>query len=64
MVLTNTSLKKMKAEKHLYWQNRPADECVNAVSELSLAAYAMKEPVADIQRLMKVIDGLKRSQRR
>jgi hypothetical protein len=43
-IRTFTSLKEMKADEYRYWQSRPTHERMSAVSELALAAYAMKEP--------------------
>jgi hypothetical protein len=41
-----TSFEAMKAEDYVYWQSRPVYERIDAVSALTLAAYAMKEPFA------------------
>jgi hypothetical protein len=37
-----TSLDKMKADEYRYWQSRPVDERINAVSELTQEQYEMK----------------------
>ena len=39
------SLKEMKADQYRYWQSRPVHERMSAVAQITLAAYAMKEPV-------------------
>jgi hypothetical protein len=52
-----TSHKEMKADEYRYWQSRPAHERLAATSELSLAAYALKnggkEPSNDVPRLQR-----------
>jgi hypothetical protein len=58
-----SSLKEMKADEYRYWQNRPAHERMTAVAEITLAAYAMKESVPDVQRLQRIVVCLQRPQR-
>lgn len=52
-----TSHKEMKSEEYRYWQSRPARERMAAISELTLAAYALrnggKEPSNDAPRLQR-----------
>lgn len=62
-ILTFTSLEAMKAEEYRDWQNRPAHERMSAVSEITLATYAMKEPGADVRRLQRTLVHLQRPQR-
>jgi hypothetical protein len=50
------SHKEMKADEYRYWQSRPVHERVSAVAELTLSAYAMKEPARDVRRLQKRSD--------
>jgi hypothetical protein len=57
------SLKEMKADEYRYWQSRPAHERMSAVSELTLAVYAMKEPAAHVRRLQRTLVCLQRPQR-
>ena len=47
-----TSHKEMKADEYRYWQSRPVHERMDAVSELTTVAYALKgmDP-ADVPRL-------------
>ncbi|HEU5351305.1 MAG TPA: hypothetical protein VFU55_06880 [Terracidiphilus sp.] len=53
----------MKAEELRYWQSRPAHERMEAVSSLTHAAYAMKDPETDVRRLQSVAVCLQRPQR-
>lgn len=62
-VRTFDSFKEMKADEYRYWQNRPAHERMSAVSEMSRAAYAMKEPVIHVRRLQRTLVCLQRPQR-
>ena len=62
-VRTYDSLQEMKAEEYRYWQSRPAHERMNAVVEITLAAYAMKGLVPDVQRLQRTLVCLQRPQR-
>lgn len=57
------SRKEMKADEYRYWQSRPVHERMSAVAELSLSAYAMKEPARDVRRLQKTLVCLQRPQR-
>jgi hypothetical protein len=62
-VQTFDSLKAMKAGEYRYWQGRPVHERMNAVSELTLSAYAMKEALPDVPRLQRTVSVLARPQR-
>lgn len=57
------SLKEMKADEYRYWQGRPVHERMSAVSEITLAAYAMKESAPDVRRLQRIVVCLQRPQR-
>jgi hypothetical protein len=57
------SREEMKADEYRYWQSRPVHERMSAVAELSLSAYAMKEPARDVRRLQKTLVCLQRPQR-
>lgn len=57
------SRKEMKADEYRYWQSRPVHERMSAVVELTLSAYAMKEPGRDVRRLQKTLVCLQRPQR-
>ena len=54
------SLDALKADEDRDWQALPPDERMNAVAELSLAAYQMKEPSSDVRRLQKTLVHLQR----
>jgi hypothetical protein len=58
-----TSLDEMKADEYRYWQSRPVHERMDAVSELSLAMYAMKGAAPDVPRLQRTIVRTQRPQR-
>ena len=51
MIRKYRSHKEMKADEYRYWQSRPVHERMDAVSELSTAAYALKGNTPDIPRL-------------
>jgi hypothetical protein len=53
-------LQEMKADEYRYWQSRPAYERMDAVAELTLAAYAMKGAAADVPRLQRTLVHLQR----
>jgi hypothetical protein len=57
------SREEMKADEYRYWQSRPVHERMSAVAELTLSAYAMKEPPQDVRRLQKTLVCLQRPQR-
>ena len=57
------SLAEMKADEYRYWQNRPVHERMDAVAELTLAAYAMEGPVPDAPRLQRTLVCLQRPPR-
>jgi hypothetical protein len=57
------SREEMKADEYRDWQSRPVHERMNAVVELTLSAYAIKDPAYDVRRLQKTIVCLQRPQR-
>jgi hypothetical protein len=57
------SLDEMKADEYRYWQSRPAWERMDAVSKMSLAAYAMKGAAGDVPGLQGPLIRLQRPQR-
>jgi hypothetical protein len=63
VVRTYASLKEMKADEYRYWQSRPVQERMNAVSEMTSAAYAMKDKGHNVQRLQRTLVCLQRPQR-
>jgi hypothetical protein len=53
----------MKADEYRYWQSRPVHERMAAVSEMVLAAYAMKGAPLDVPRLQRTVVVLQRPRR-
>jgi hypothetical protein len=49
----------MKADEYRYWQSRPAYERMDAVAELTLAAYELKGLAPDALRLQRTLVHLK-----
>jgi hypothetical protein len=58
-----TSHKEMKADEYRYWQSRPVHERMDAVSELTTAAYELKGMAPDVPRLQGPVVRLPRPQR-
>jgi len=58
-----SSPKEMKADEYRYWQSRPVYERMTAVSEITLASYAMKGGVPDVSGLRRSVVRLQRPQR-
>ena len=56
------SLEAMKAEEFAYWQQRPDHERIEAVSELTIEAYRLKDPTFDVPRLQRTLVHLQRPQ--
>lgn len=54
------SLEAMKAEEYGYWQRQPAQERLEAVSEISVEAYGLKGLPPDACRLQRTLVHLKR----
>jgi hypothetical protein len=54
------SLEAMKAEEIAYWQKRSGYERINAVSELTIEAYRLKDPTFDVPRLQRTLVHLQR----
>jgi hypothetical protein len=59
------SHEEMKADEYRYWQSRPVWERMNAVEEITLAAYAMKgvELEPDVPRLQRPFIRVQRARR-
>ena len=57
------SLDEMKADEYRDWQQLPVHERMNAVAEITLAAYRMKEPAPDVRRLQRTLVHLQRPER-
>jgi hypothetical protein len=58
-----TSHKGMKADEYRYWQSRPVHERMDAVSEITTAAYALKGMALDVPRLQGPVVLLPRPRR-
>ena len=58
-----TGHKEMKADEYRYWQSRPVHERMDAVSELTTAAYALKGMAPDVPRLQGPVIRLPRPRR-
>jgi hypothetical protein len=50
-----SSFAEMKAEEYRYWRSRPVHERMAAVSEITRAAYSMKEDLPDVPRLQRTV---------
>ena len=57
------SLDEMKTDEYRYWQSRPVQERMDAVTELTLAMYAMKGMAPDVPRLQRTLVHLQRPKR-
>ena len=62
-ITTFSSLEDMKAAELREWQSLPAYERLRAVSEMTLAAYRMKEPSHDAARIQRTLVHLQREKR-
>jgi hypothetical protein len=58
-----TSHEEAKADEYRYWQSRPVYERMDAVSEITLAAYALKGMAPDVPRLQGPLVRIQRPQR-
>jgi hypothetical protein len=56
------SHKEMKADEYRYWQGQPVHERMRALSEITGAAYGLKDS-ADVRRLQRTLVSLQRPQR-
>jgi hypothetical protein len=63
VVRTFASLVEIKADEYRYWQSRPVHERMAAVSEITLAAYAMKDAALNVRRLQGPLVCLQSPQR-
>jgi len=62
-VRSYATLAAMKDDQYRYWQSRPPHECLEAVAELTLSLYAMKEGKAHVPRFQRVVEILQREPR-
>ena len=58
-----TSFDEMKADEYRYWQSRPVHERMEAVTQMTLAAYALKGASPDALRLQRTLVQLERPRR-
>jgi hypothetical protein len=58
-----SSLEEMKAAELREWQALPAGDRLRAVSELTAAAYGVKEPSQDVRRIQRTLVHLQRERR-
>jgi len=54
------SLEAMKADEYKYWRQRPAQERMEAVSEITAEAYGLKDIPPNAFRLQRTLIHLKR----
>lgn len=54
------SLEAMKADEYDYWRQRPAHERMEAVTEITVEAYGLKDLSINASRLQRTIVHLKR----
>jgi hypothetical protein len=62
-IRTYASLDEMKAAEYRDWHRRPPHERMEAVKEITLAAYQMKELTLDVRRLQTTLVHIPRPQR-
>jgi hypothetical protein len=62
-ITTFDSQEELKAAELRQWQALPAYQRLQAVSELTLALYRMKEPEADVRRIQRALVCLQREKR-
>ena len=55
-----TSFDLLKTEEYRDWQELPAQERMDAVAEITLAAYQMKGRTPDVRRLQRTLVHLQR----
>ena len=55
-----STVEAMKTAEYEYWQSRPPHERMSAVSEITLALYAMKESAPDVRRFQRTLVHLQR----
>lgn len=55
-----SSFDEMKADEYRYWQSVSGRERMQAVSEITLEAYALKGRAADVQRLQRTLIRIQR----
>ena len=56
-------LDEIKADEYRYWQSRPVQERIDAVSELTQAMYALKGEAPGVPRLQRTLVRFERAQR-
>ena len=56
-------LDEIKADEYRYWQSRPVQERIEAVSELTQAMYVLKGEEPDVPRLQRTLVRFERPRR-
>jgi hypothetical protein len=56
----HTSFDALKADEYREWQKLSAEKRMEAVAEITLAAYQMKGPASDVRRLQRTLVHLQR----
>jgi hypothetical protein len=54
------SLEALKDEEYRYWQGRPAQERMAAVSEITTEIYRLKDPSVNVSRLQRTLVAIQR----
>ena len=62
-IVIYASLDEIRAEELREWCALPAHERLRAVSEITLAAYRMKEPTQDVRRIQRTLVHIQRPKR-
>ena len=63
VITTYASFEAMKADELREWQALPAYERMRAVSQITAALYAIKEPPQHVRRVQRTLVRLQRSER-
>ncbi len=53
----------MAADQAAYWRSRPAHERLQAVSDMTTAAYLLADPTMDVTRMDKTLRRIERKRR-
>ena len=62
-ITTFASLDEIKAAELQEWQALPGHERLRAVAEMTLAAWRLKEPLQDVDRIQRTLVHLQREKR-
>jgi hypothetical protein len=53
----------MKADEYVCWQELPPQQRMEALAEITTAAYRLKDPAADVRRLQRTLVRLENPER-